>query len=624
MESVNKERLFQAIRREDVVLWAGAGFSLYAGYPSGQRLTQLLYETLTPQEQKQVDPARPLPAFAEDYLTLRGFHDLFRVVKKEFSKRPKSLKTHELLATLPFIKTIVTTNYDNLFELAYGERLDKVLSNQNIPYLGRDKVTFYKVHGDLQNPSSIVISDGHFRNFFDKKDRLLWVMIESLLATKTLLFVGYGLEDPNVLALFEKTLEALQPNMREAYFVAPNLSPLRIEGLKRKNVLYIDSTGEQLIEDLLADVKQHSVRDLQQGEASSDTMGQFLDSMGLTFSLKGNGNGFDVENLAKKEGTTKWTVQFGIHQHSTARKQLHQLTNGMTIGAVRIQAGDLRHFTYSVEGIHLPLDLEAFYVVSAPAMSWVFDVQFADGFTIDNVAVNVFGSQKTIKGVVQYRHVTLTATARKGRDNSSFTIKIDHKDSRFTSVKEELEIFDILKRLGEGQMFKCFSEGELIIETGARDASTLVVEAEYMIGYFRHLRAIEQHFGTLFKNFDKRDTCDHAVRKLGRIIGQEEFEVDWKGKFTLVKQDKNLAHIKKVMKEDTPYLCMRQNHYTEEFQVLGKSFTVSFTELQTIDHMKVQRNSRGDMSVKSHNNRLKIRYINSVVNLFPDSIIAKD
>lgn len=44
---MDKHKLFEYIRGEDVVIWAGAGFSRYAGYPLGGQLCDLLYQRLS-------------------------------------------------------------------------------------------------------------------------------------------------------------------------------------------------------------------------------------------------------------------------------------------------------------------------------------------------------------------------------------------------------------------------------------------------------------------------------------------------------------------------------------------------------------------------------------------------
>jgi len=43
---MNKEDLFNYIRKEEVVIWAGAGFSKYAGYPLGGELKDLIFNAL--------------------------------------------------------------------------------------------------------------------------------------------------------------------------------------------------------------------------------------------------------------------------------------------------------------------------------------------------------------------------------------------------------------------------------------------------------------------------------------------------------------------------------------------------------------------------------------------------
>ena len=52
---MEKERLFELIRKEEILLFAGAGLSMYAGYPSGKSLGETFYKNLTPSEQKEVE-----------------------------------------------------------------------------------------------------------------------------------------------------------------------------------------------------------------------------------------------------------------------------------------------------------------------------------------------------------------------------------------------------------------------------------------------------------------------------------------------------------------------------------------------------------------------------------------
>ena len=60
MSAVYKERLFELISREEVVLFAGAGLSLYAGYPSGNALKNIFYNNLNIKEKEIINGHCPI------------------------------------------------------------------------------------------------------------------------------------------------------------------------------------------------------------------------------------------------------------------------------------------------------------------------------------------------------------------------------------------------------------------------------------------------------------------------------------------------------------------------------------------------------------------------------------
>lgn len=44
---MSKERIFELVRNEELLLFVGAGMSLYAGYPNGAKLAEILHETFS-------------------------------------------------------------------------------------------------------------------------------------------------------------------------------------------------------------------------------------------------------------------------------------------------------------------------------------------------------------------------------------------------------------------------------------------------------------------------------------------------------------------------------------------------------------------------------------------------
>jgi hypothetical protein len=51
---MHPDKIFELIRKEQVALWIGSGFSLYAGYPSGKELSQIIYDSLSISEREDV------------------------------------------------------------------------------------------------------------------------------------------------------------------------------------------------------------------------------------------------------------------------------------------------------------------------------------------------------------------------------------------------------------------------------------------------------------------------------------------------------------------------------------------------------------------------------------------
>ena len=68
---MDKQMLFEYIRDKDVVIWAGAGFSKYAGYSLGGQLRDLLYQHLSDSKKQQANPNIPLDISTEEFVWLK-------------------------------------------------------------------------------------------------------------------------------------------------------------------------------------------------------------------------------------------------------------------------------------------------------------------------------------------------------------------------------------------------------------------------------------------------------------------------------------------------------------------------------------------------------------------------
>ncbi|RFM27431.1 SIR2 family NAD-dependent protein deacylase [Deminuibacter soli] len=219
------------IKRGRCILFLGAGVNycsdenekLYKREqrpPTGWELAQLIKAELVHRDMLK-DTANLSEIAQYHELEQGSFDSLTDLLTKEIKtgKSPSPLLYY--LASMPF-QYVMTTNYDQLFETA-------LRAVKKEPYVGvynrqRDKLTFdvppnqittekpfvYKVHGDIDSRSSIVITDEDYIQFIlrmsDKENyNPIPQSFTDALTSKSILFIGYRLMDYNLRLLF-KTL----------------------------------------------------------------------------------------------------------------------------------------------------------------------------------------------------------------------------------------------------------------------------------------------------------------------------------------------------------------------------------------------------------------------------------
>ncbi|MFJ7185580.1 SIR2 family NAD-dependent protein deacylase [Lysinibacillus xylanilyticus] len=252
------ERLVEKLRDNDVVLWVGAGFSLYAGMPSANTLRDLIINNCT-EEEKGYFENQSLSEVASTFVDMRNGsrNELHKILQSAIDIEPKSINAHQLIADIPQINLIVTTNYDKLFEEAYGRDISPIITDSQLP-LATKRTQLYKIHGDINVPESIVLTSTDYTNFFRNQNKPLWNKIKTLLAEKTIIFLGYSLSDQNIDFLFENVINDIGSFQKEPYLVAPNLPKHILNRLSQKRINYIDMTGEKFTEKIYEEVKKNS------------------------------------------------------------------------------------------------------------------------------------------------------------------------------------------------------------------------------------------------------------------------------------------------------------------------------------------------------------------------------
>lgn len=209
-----------------VVLFAGAGMSMPQLPGWGKLLEEMLAFSLNAKAagvmrdqaaiRKDISSRRYLAAAAR-LRSGMGERDFCDFLKTRIAPA-KGDERHRIAARLP-LAAILTTNFDSLLEDAFVSRRPDVISQNQTTELLRAARTgqfcIVHVHGEASDSRSIVLAAPDYLAV--KSDRQIEHFVQTLSARHTFLFVGYSLEDDDLLLFLKEVFEKARGNTGPHY-----------------------------------------------------------------------------------------------------------------------------------------------------------------------------------------------------------------------------------------------------------------------------------------------------------------------------------------------------------------------------------------------------------------------
>ncbi|WP_377109866.1 SIR2 family NAD-dependent protein deacylase [Rubellimicrobium aerolatum] len=245
------EDLAQSIHDRRAILFVGAGVSMVVGLPSWQALIDHMMRELLLEAETDPGPALGHPILAEYYRIrhgsigpLRSWMDREWKVSEE---RVRDSRIHQLIVELGF-PLIYTTNYDRNLEVAFeshGRPFAKIANERDLTFAGSEDTQIVKFHGDFDDDASLVLTETDYfsRLSFDSP---LDVKFRADAMSRTLLFVGYSMQDLNIRLLLHRIWESwsrspYQDNRPPSYVFLPCAGPAQAAVLKRWGITVLSS-----------------------------------------------------------------------------------------------------------------------------------------------------------------------------------------------------------------------------------------------------------------------------------------------------------------------------------------------------------------------------------------------
>ncbi len=288
----NFDLIVNAIRSGKCIPFLGAGVSMtyknwrngqadVEGCPSGDKLRSELEEALrkkapVPAElQRVILPV--LPSIAEFFQYYDNGHrgEMENLVRRAIDRAVCPRPIHWVLAGIPSVRCVFTTNYDELLEQAVGKNgLHRRLIGpyvhdqshnkqknptdlpieliQNLPHRldalappEGHPLVLYKMHGCVRHPNSLLITTYDYVQYIASwTDKRLGMPKEfrDLLLKNTILFLGYGLGDWNFRVIWEAMITAF-PNGRfdiQSYAIKKPVSNFERSLFNKRNINLVE------------------------------------------------------------------------------------------------------------------------------------------------------------------------------------------------------------------------------------------------------------------------------------------------------------------------------------------------------------------------------------------------
>lgn len=245
----------------------GAGFSLNCRVPAGLKMPDWSGLAATWANEADIHKELNPPKIASLYEHRFGRVQLIESIRRALhADEIEPGEVHRSFASLTF-ETVYTTNFDLLLEAAYQEikkPFRSLVGEHQMPFHGGSfTANIVKMHGDLRHEEHIIVTEEDLKRYLEDYP-VIATHLSAMLITRTGLFLGYSLSDPDFQHIKEVIRSRLGKFERMAYIVQFDTNPQDTEKMLRLNLhpINLKTTGkkskaEALIE-FFQDIQTHT------------------------------------------------------------------------------------------------------------------------------------------------------------------------------------------------------------------------------------------------------------------------------------------------------------------------------------------------------------------------------
>lgn len=244
-----------AIKRSNLVFFVGSGFSRSLGLPNWTELVGIIADDLKKDYPMDAFISNIVDMIRQKYYT--EIEALDKLKPKHLSRitgalekhinidlSTKDLSRHEKLWQIT--TEIVTTNYDKALETVAPEKCRTIVYEDDfhVAQLSGTERFLYKAHGSIERPAECVLFSEQYNKIYEGRAGAAVLELFRILSDKTIIFLGFSLNDPFVNKLLDLRKEAYKGYKQNHFIITTDDKDFSIYGAEK--VEGVSNYGEDL------------------------------------------------------------------------------------------------------------------------------------------------------------------------------------------------------------------------------------------------------------------------------------------------------------------------------------------------------------------------------------------
>lgn len=255
--NVLPQALYEEVVEGNCVMFVGAGVTTEG---SGSRSRRTFYELIKERLKNHRSPgALPFPDLMQYFCDHVDGGQRNRLIAEAIKRieafsvpgemQNEASAFSRMLAKIPYFNRIVTTNWDPFLERSLGV-LVPMVEDRDIPFWDDNKRQVLKIHGCITRPYTLVATREDYEICIEHSP-LVFNKLRDLMATKTVIFAGYGMQDSDFQLILEEIVRALGRFRKLAYCVDPNATNEKPLSTKTTGIQVMKTRGVDFLSRLL-------------------------------------------------------------------------------------------------------------------------------------------------------------------------------------------------------------------------------------------------------------------------------------------------------------------------------------------------------------------------------------